>query len=145
MFGEVAVRSWQRRQVSWMLVDLFAPTAARLPVLWQPAPVAAHPAEEAAACSVASTEAWTASAPVWQAAHALVVSLADQLLAIAVVDTVLLWQFRQVFRVAGLGRRRQRVLGGQTAVRPTWQASHAVLAKVALAWAVLVGACFAAG
>ena len=64
-------------------------------VLWQPAPVEAQPVEEAAACSVASTEAWTASVPVWQAAHALVVSFADQLLAIAVVDAVLLWQFRQ--------------------------------------------------
>ena len=128
-----------------MLAVLSAPTAESTAVLWQPTPVAAQPAEEAAVCLAVSTVAWIARPPVWQDAQAVVGVLGrpvagDRGGRRCVVVAVQ----AHVGGVGGLGRGRERVLGVQAARLTTWQASHAVAAKVADAWAVLVGACLAA-
>ena len=143
------MRSWQRRQVVWMLVltVVAAPTCDRSLELWQPGPELEQPALGTSACAVELASAWMASVPVWQAAQALVVSLADQLLVIAVVDAELLWQLRQLLALPVLADVASAcsAVSDEPEVRMSWQAPHAVDANVvALACVEAVGWCLAA-
>ena len=145
------VRSWQRRQLVWMLAVVEgAPTWLRMLVGWQPAPVAAQPVLVLVWVGVDRTGVDRERTGVARRAGARGVLGRPVALIAAEVSTglmLLLWQFRHTLALVVLAEVASAcsVVSDEPDVRMSWQAPHAVDANVvALACVEAVGWCLAA-